>query len=101
MRFVSIREFRDKTSKILREEIGKKEKIIITKRGKPFAVVSPFTKDDIKLALATALDDACKILESADIKEDELLKTLENVKEKVYGTSYQYIVEGKELGIYG
>lgn len=87
MRFISIREFRDKTSKILRDEIGKKEKIVITKRGKPFAVVSPFTKDDVKLALASTLDDARKILESADIKEDELLKTLENVRKKVYGTA--------------
>jgi prevent-host-death family protein len=87
MRFISIREFRDKTSKILRDEIGKKEKIIITKRGRPFAVVSPFTKDDIKLALAAALDDARQILESGDIKEDELLKRLENVRKKVYGTA--------------
>ena len=87
MRFISIREFRDKTSKILRDEIGKKEKIVITKRGKPFAVVSPFTKDDIKLALAAALDDARQILESADVKEDELLKRLENVRKKVYGTA--------------
>ncbi len=87
MRFISIREFRDKTSKILREEMGKKEKIVITKRGKPFAVVSPFTKDDIKMVLAAALDDARQILESGDIKEDELLERLENVRKKVYDTS--------------
>lgn len=87
MRFVSIREFRDKTSKILREEISKDGRVVITKRGKPFAVVGPFTKEDIKLALAAALDDARKILESADIKEDEMLKALENVRKKVYGTA--------------
>ncbi|MCI0453996.1 MAG: type II toxin-antitoxin system Phd/YefM family antitoxin [Candidatus Dadabacteria bacterium] len=87
MRFISIREFRDKASKLLREEISKDSRIVITKRGKPFAVVSPFTKDDIKLALAAALDDARKILKSADIKEDELLKALENVRKKVYGTA--------------
>lgn len=87
MRFISIREFRDKASKILKDEIDKEGKIVITKRGKPFAVISPFTKDDVKLALAAALDDARKILESADIKEDELLKALENVRKKVYGTA--------------
>lgn len=87
MRFVSIREFRDKASKILKDEIDKEGKIVITKRGKPFAVISPFTKDDVKLALAAALDDARKILESADIKEDELLKALENLRKKVYGTA--------------
>ncbi|HEX3036709.1 MAG TPA: type II toxin-antitoxin system prevent-host-death family antitoxin [Thermodesulfobacteriota bacterium] len=87
MRFVSIREFRDKVSQILKEEISKEGKIIITKRGKPFAVVSPFTKDDVKLVLAEALDDAKKILEDADINEEELLKKLENVREKVYGSA--------------
>ncbi len=87
MRFVSIREFRDKASQILKEEISKDGKIIITKRGKPFAVVSPFTKDDVKLVLAETLDDAKKILEDADINEEELLKKLENVREKVYGTA--------------
>ena len=87
MRFVSIREFRDKASQILKEEISKDGKIVITKRGKPFAVVSPFTKDDIKLVLAEALDNAKKILEDADINEEELLDKLENVREKVYGTA--------------
>jgi prevent-host-death family protein len=87
MRFISIREFRNKASKILREEVGKDGKIVITKRGKPFAAISPFTEDDIKLALAVALDDARKILESADIKEDDLLEALENVRKKVYGTA--------------
>lgn len=87
MRFVSIREFRDKASQILKEEISKDGKIVITKRGKPFAVVSPFTKDDVKLVLAEALDDAKKILEDADINEEELLKKLENVRKKVYGTA--------------
>ncbi len=87
MRFISIREFRDKASKILKEEVGKDGKVVITKRGKPFAVVSPFTREDVKQAIATALDDARKVLEDADIKEDELLKALENVRKKVYGTA--------------
>ncbi len=84
MRFISIREFRDKASKILKEEVGRDSRIVITKRGKPFAVVSPFTKEGVKQAIATALDDARKILEDADIKEDEILKALENVRKKVY-----------------
>lgn len=47
MRFVGVRELRNKTGDVL-SAVQKGEKVILTKRGKPFAAVARLREDEIE-----------------------------------------------------
>jgi prevent-host-death family protein len=82
MKFVNVREFSSTATKLLRDDVEKGEKVIITKRGKPVGLIIPF-KDKIAVAEAL-LEEADSLLKQGGIKEFEILKILEKVREKVY-----------------
>ncbi len=82
MKFVNIREFSSSATKLLRDDVEKGEKVIITRRGKPVGLIIPF-KD--KMAVAEALlEEAESLLKKSGIVEADVLKALEKVREKVY-----------------
>lgn len=47
MRFVGVREFRNKTGDVL-SAVQNGEKVILTKRGKPFAALARLREDEIE-----------------------------------------------------
>ena len=51
MRFIGIRDFRTKSSKIW-EELRKEREIVITSNGKPIALLSPTTEENLEENLA-------------------------------------------------
>ena len=82
MKFVNIREFSSSATKLLRDDVERGEKVIITRRGKPVGLIIPF-KD--KMAVAEALlEEAESLLKESGIIEADVLKALEKVREKVY-----------------
>ncbi len=82
MKFVNVREFSSSATKLLRDDVEKGEKVVITRRGKPVGLIIPF-KD--KMAVAEALlEEAESLLKESGIIEADVLKTLEKVREKVY-----------------
>ena len=82
MKFVNIREFSSSATKLLRDDVERGEKVIITRRGKPVGLIIPF-KD--KMAVAEALlEEAESLLKKSGIIEADVLKALEKVREKVY-----------------
>jgi prevent-host-death family protein len=82
MKFVNVREFSSTVTKILKEDVEKGEKVVITRRGKPVGLVIPF-KD--KAAVAEALlEEAETLLKESGITQIAVLKTLEDVRKKVY-----------------
>ena len=82
MKFVNVREFSSSATKLLRDDVEKGEKVIITRRGKPVGLIIPF-KD--KMAVAEALlEEAESLLKKSGIIEADVLKALEKVREKVY-----------------
>lgn len=82
MKFVNIREFSSSATKLLRDDVERGEKVIITRRGKPVGLIIPF-KD--KMAVAEALlEEAESLLKGSGIIESDVLKALEKVREKVY-----------------
>ena len=82
MKFVNVREFSSSATKLLRDDVERGEKVIITRRGKPVGLIIPF-KD--KMAVAEALlEEAESLLKKSGIIEADVLKALEKVREKVY-----------------
>ena len=57
MKFVNVREFSSSATKLLRDDVEKGQRVVITRRGKPVGLIIPFTD---KIAVAEAL------LEEAD-----------------------------------
>jgi len=82
MKFVNVREFSSSATKLLRDDVEKGQRVVITKRGKPVGLIIPF-KDKIAVAEAL-LEEADALLKESGLKEVDLLKTLEKVREKVY-----------------
>ena len=82
MKFVNIREFSSSATKLLRDDVERGEKVIITRRGKPVGLLIPF-KD--KMAVAEVLlEEAESLLKGSGIIKADVLKALEKVREKVY-----------------
>jgi prevent-host-death family protein len=63
MRFVGVRELRNKTGDVL-GAVQKGEKVILTKRGKPFAAVARLREDEIERLILEGRD-WLKLSESA------------------------------------
>ena len=82
MKFVNVREFSSTATKLLRDEVEKGERVVITRRGKPVGLIIPF-KD--KAAVAEALlEEAETLLKESGVTESDVLKTLAQVRKKVY-----------------
>jgi prevent-host-death family protein len=82
MKFINVREFSSSATKLLRDDVERGEKVIITRRGKPVGLIIPF-KD--KTAVAEALlEEAEILLKESGIREPDVLKMLEKVREKIY-----------------
>jgi len=82
MKFVNVREFSSTATKLLRDEVEKGERVVITRRGKPVGLIIPF-KD--KAAVAEALlEEAETLLKESGLTEAAVLKSLEDVRKRVY-----------------
>ncbi len=82
MKFVNVREFSSTATKLLRDEVEKGQRVVITKRGKPVGLIVPFSD---KAAVAEALlEEAESLLKESGITESDVLKTLKKVRKKVY-----------------
>ena len=78
MKFVGVRELRNKTGEIL-NAVRKGEKVILTKRGKPFAAMARLREEEIERLILEGRG-WLKLSESAfnfwDNEEDEVWNTL-------------------------
>jgi len=82
MKFVNIREFSSSATRLLKDDVEKGEKVVITRRGKPVGLIIPFKN---RMAVAEALlEEAESLLKESGITENEVLKDLAKVREKVY-----------------
>ena len=82
MKFVNVREFSATATKLLRDDVEKGNRVIITKRGKPVGLIIPF-KD--KAAVAEALlEEAESLLRESGTTEADALKALAKARKKVY-----------------
>ena len=82
MKFVNVREFSSTATKLLRDEVEKGKRVVITKRGKPVGIIVPFTD---KAAVAEALlEEAESLLKESGTTEADVLKALKKVRKKVY-----------------
>ncbi len=84
MKFVNVRELSARLTKIISEEIEKKgERIGITKRGKPVAIMVPYSDRYEKVRFL--LDEFSDFAKENNLKEEDLLKALKRARIKVYG----------------
>lgn len=82
MKFVNVREFSSTATKLLRDDVEKGRKVIITKHGKPVGLIIPFTD---KVAVAEALiEEAESLLKESGTMEPDVLKALKKARKKVY-----------------
>lgn len=82
MKFVNVREFSSTATKLLREEVEKGERVVITKHGKPVGLIIPFSD---KAAVAEALlQEAESLFRESGAKQADVLKALERARKKVY-----------------
>lgn len=82
MKFVNVRELTSAATKLLREEVERGEKVVITRRGKPIGIIVPYT-DKITVAEAL-LEEAESLLRESRITENDLQRVLKKIREKVY-----------------
>jgi len=90
MKFINVRELKNKTSEMLRLA-DKKVDIIVTKRGKPVALIRHFSEDELEdyvllnhPRLKKRLEEAYRdYLESGGVDVDYLIKKTEKELEKV------------------
>ncbi|MBI4686437.1 MAG: type II toxin-antitoxin system Phd/YefM family antitoxin [Nitrospirae bacterium] len=82
MKFVNVREFSSTATKLLRDDVEKGRKVIITKHGKPVGLIIPFTD---KVAVAEALiEEAESLLKESGTMEADVLRALEKARKRVY-----------------
>ncbi len=77
MEFVSARDFKINANKY----INKKDDIVITKYGKPVAILSPVGQDTVEDIFFRMKS----IFNEADISKDDALTALEEAKKEIYG----------------
>lgn len=62
MKSISAKELKNQTGKVLRR-VGEGEKVLITKRGKPWALLSPVEEDQLKPVGLRSYEEAWKDIE--------------------------------------
>ena len=78
MIFTSVREFKAKATAFL----AKGEPVVITKYGKPIAVLSPVEEK----SAAALLLELREVLQEAGVSRKAALRALEEVRKEVYGS---------------
>ncbi len=77
LKFVGVREFKEKLTGLL----GKKEEVVVTRRGKPIARVVPVRKDSPEnLLLKIGM-----VLSEAGVSKEEALRALQAAQKAVHG----------------
>jgi antitoxin (DNA-binding transcriptional repressor) of toxin-antitoxin stability system len=77
MKFVGVREFKQGVIKFLN---GKSE-VVVTKRKKPIARLTPIREDSPELILL----EIGRILDEAGVSKKEALKALDRARREIYG----------------
>ena len=75
MNFTSVREFKAKASEFL----AKREPVVITRYGKPIAVLSPVEEK----SAAALLLELREVLEEAGVSKKEALRALDEVRKEI------------------
>ncbi len=71
MRFVSVAEMKNRLSRHLAQARKKKEPIIITNHGKPYALIQPISERDLESLGWGKLTEA-RLMQAWDEEEDDL-----------------------------
>lgn len=77
MQLASVRDFKMGATKYL----GSADEVVITKRGRPIAILTPVPQG----STAGLLLELRSVLSRSKISKKEILKTLEQVREEVFG----------------
>ena len=77
MKFIGVREFKQGVVKYLH---GTSE-VIVTKRKKPIARLTPIRKDSPELILL----EIGRVLDEAGVSKEEALKALDRARREIYG----------------
>lgn len=84
MKVISIKDFKDHATSILRNNVENGESIILTKRKKPIALIKPFSDEkDANIAFLTNQIGA--MFKEANISEKDALDALDAVRNEIYG----------------
>jgi antitoxin (DNA-binding transcriptional repressor) of toxin-antitoxin stability system len=86
MKVVSVRDFKNQATKLLREEIEKGNSIILTKRRKPVALVKPYENESREAIVGYLIGEMDKIFKEAHISKEEALRALDQARKEIYGT---------------
>lgn len=77
MKTATVREFKMNTSRFL----GGKEDVMVTKRGRPLALVTPVPNGSVRSMML----EIGSIFREAGITKKQALATLEEVRREIYG----------------
>lgn len=83
LQYVNVKDLRANASHVL-EMTRKGKTVIVTRRGKPEAIMFPFGKDK-KVYVRMLMDELVELFEDAGINQKKALKALEEVRINVYG----------------
>ena len=83
MKIITAKELKNRTGEALRL-VSKGEKVLVTRRGKPFAYISPFTKDEFALKpFEQAWKDIEKALERTEPHFESWREAMRWVRKRV------------------
>jgi len=77
LKFVGVREFKEKLTGLL----GRKEEVVVTRRGKPVARIVPVTKGSPEILLL----EIGMVLKGAGVSREEALRALRAAQKSVHG----------------
>lgn len=82
---VSVKDFKEHATTIIRDVIQQGGSLILTKRKKPIALIKPFDKDK-EAEMYYLTSQIGKLLKEANITEKEAQNAMKNVRKEVYGS---------------
>lgn len=82
---VSVKDFKEHATTIIRNIIEKGKYLILTKRNKPIAFIEPFDKNK-EAEICYLTSQIGKLLKSANITEKEAQNALKSARKEVYGS---------------
>lgn len=86
MKVVSVKDFKNQATQLLRDEIEKGNSIILTKHRKPVALVKPYENESREALVGYVIGEMDKIFKKANISKEEALKALDEARKEIYDT---------------
>lgn len=87
MRIVSVKDFKNHATALIRDEIEEGRMVVLTKRKKPIALIKPFMGEEKEALIGYLMSEIGNLFKQVDISETEALEALDKARKEIYDNS--------------